>query len=169
MQISSTITARIYVGTYGKYNSGSIAGQWLDLVDFIDKDEFYAACAELHKDEEDPEFMFQDFEGIPPSLISESWVSDEVWDILELDSIEQDALSDWLAYGNALDMEAFRDAFQGVWSDEISFAENAAMECGYFDAMETAGMSANYFDMAAFASDLFLDYWRSDKGNVFTR
>ena len=25
---------RIYVGTYAKYNAGSIAGQWLDLEDY---------------------------------------------------------------------------------------------------------------------------------------
>jgi antirestriction protein len=169
MQVSSAVTARIYVGTYGKYNAGSIYGKWLDLEDFSDKDEFYKACAGLHKDEEDPEFMFQDFEGVPASLINESWVSEQVWEMLELDGVEQQAFDDWLSDGNDFDMSAFSDAYQGVWSSEESFAENTAIECGYFDAMETAGLSAHYFDMAAFASDLFMDYWRSDKGNVFTR
>jgi hypothetical protein len=27
-------TPRIYVGTYAKYNAGSIAGAWLDLDDY---------------------------------------------------------------------------------------------------------------------------------------
>ncbi|MNL78164.1 Antirestriction protein (ArdA) [compost metagenome] len=57
--------ARIYVGTYAKYNDGSIAGGWLDLSDYSNKDEFYQACTQLHADEEDPEFMFQDYENIP--------------------------------------------------------------------------------------------------------
>jgi len=46
-----TTSPRIYVGTYAKYNSGSIAGKWLDLEDYSDKEAFLEACAELHKDE----------------------------------------------------------------------------------------------------------------------
>jgi antirestriction protein len=71
------MTARLYVGTYAKYNNGSINGAWIDLEDHGDKVSFLAACAELHKDESDPELMFQDFEGFPRSLYSESSVSDE--------------------------------------------------------------------------------------------
>ena len=39
--------AKIYVGTYGKYNNGSLSGAWLDLSDYSDKEEFYEACREL--------------------------------------------------------------------------------------------------------------------------
>ncbi|MEQ3054471.1 antirestriction protein ArdA, partial [Bacteroides finegoldii] len=45
--------AKVYVGTYAKYNNGSLSGAWLDLSDYSDKEEFYEACRELHKDEED--------------------------------------------------------------------------------------------------------------------
>ena len=51
--------AKVYVGTYGKYNNGSLFGAWLDLSDYSDKEEFYEACRELHKDEEDAEYMFK--------------------------------------------------------------------------------------------------------------
>lgn len=71
--------ARVYVGTYHKYNSGSIAGKWLSLADYANRDEFYAACRELHKDEADPEFMFQDWEGVPSWMIGESHIDAEVW------------------------------------------------------------------------------------------
>ena len=54
--------ARIYVGTYAKYNEGSIFGKWMDLSDYSGSEEFYDACRELHSDEEDPEMMFQDWE-----------------------------------------------------------------------------------------------------------
>lgn len=57
--------AQIYVGTYAKYNEGSLFGKWMQLSDYSDLDEFIEACKELHKDEEDPEFMFQDWEEIP--------------------------------------------------------------------------------------------------------
>lgn len=60
MEATSLSEARIYVGTYAKYNDGSIEGKWFDLSDFSDKDEFYEACKELHADEEDPEYMFYD-------------------------------------------------------------------------------------------------------------
>ena len=62
-------TPRIYVGTYAKYNNGSIQGEWLDLDDYTDKSDFIQACLELHDDEEDPELMFQDWENIPVALI----------------------------------------------------------------------------------------------------
>ena len=58
--------------TYGKYNNGSLSGAWLDLSDYSDKEEFYEACRELHKDEEDAEYMFQDWENVPEGLIGES-------------------------------------------------------------------------------------------------
>lgn len=71
--------ARVYVGTYAKYNNGSIDGKWLNLADYANRDEFYAACRELHKDEADPEFMFQDYEGVPSWMIGESHIDAEVW------------------------------------------------------------------------------------------
>ena len=51
--------ARVYVGTYNKYNNGSLFGKWLDLSDYSDKDEFFVACRELHEDEEDPDLCFR--------------------------------------------------------------------------------------------------------------
>ena len=72
--------ARVYVGTYHKYNNGSLDGKWLNLADYANKAEFLKACKQLHKDEADPEFMFQDWENIPSWMISESSISDEVWE-----------------------------------------------------------------------------------------
>jgi antirestriction protein len=76
-------TPKIYVGTYAKYNSGSIEGEWLDLTDYSSYDEFMEACRELHKDEEDPELMFQDYENIPECFVDESWISENYWEYLE--------------------------------------------------------------------------------------
>ena len=50
--------ARIYVGTYAKYNNGSLQGEWVELSDFYDLDDFMERCAEIHEDEEEPEYMF---------------------------------------------------------------------------------------------------------------
>ena len=84
--------AKIYVGTYHKYNCGSIAGAWIDL-DNLDEDEFLEKCRELHKDEKDPEFMFQDFEcdEIFKGMISESGINSEFWELKEkLNTTEYD-------------------------------------------------------------------------------
>ena len=64
MEATTLSAASVYVGTYGKYNNGSLSGAWLDLSDYSDKKEFYEACRKLHKDEEDAEYMFQDWELI---------------------------------------------------------------------------------------------------------
>lgn len=71
--------ARVYVGTYAKYNAGSLEGKWLNLADYANKAEFIAACLALHKDEADPELMFQGWEGIPSWMISEGHIDAEVW------------------------------------------------------------------------------------------
>lgn len=76
MEAATLSEARVYVGTYGKYNNGSLFGAWLDLSDYSDKEDFYEACRELHKDEEDVEYMFQDWENVPENLIGESWISE---------------------------------------------------------------------------------------------
>ncbi|OWP74659.1 antirestriction protein ArdA [Flavobacterium oreochromis] len=51
-------TISIYISTYQKYNEGSLFGKWFELSDYADYDDFLEAIKELHKDEEDPEFMF---------------------------------------------------------------------------------------------------------------
>lgn len=41
MEAVTLSEARVYVGTYNKYNNGSLFGKWLDLSDYSDKDEFW--------------------------------------------------------------------------------------------------------------------------------
>lgn len=68
--------ARVYVGTYAKYNSGSLAGAWINLDDCADYSEFLAKCQATHKDERDPEFMIQDAEAFPDGLSCMEWLSE---------------------------------------------------------------------------------------------
>lgn len=100
--------ALVYVGTYSKYNNGSLSGKWLDLSDYSDKEEFYETCQELHGDETDAEYMFQDWENIPSGLIGESWISDHILDVIEavsyLNGNEQEAFYIWL-YDRGYDID----------------------------------------------------------------
>ena len=71
METKDLNEARIYVGTYAKYNNGSSQGEWVELSDFYDLDGFMERCAGIHEDEEEPEYMFQAWEEIPDGLIDE--------------------------------------------------------------------------------------------------
>lgn len=89
---------KLYCGTYHKYNSGSIAGKWMDMTEYDDAEEFFKACAELHKDENDPEFMFQDFECFPENLYSESMSTKDVEAVIayaKLDEEQRELVADF--------------------------------------------------------------------------
>jgi len=74
--------SKVYVGTYRKYNNGSIDGAWISLAGCKDYDDFLAQCRKVHKDERDPEFMIQDTECMPDGLTCmESLDRDEFNDI----------------------------------------------------------------------------------------
>jgi len=139
MKTITPTTPRLYVGTYAKYSSGSIAGAWLDLEDYSDKEEFYEACAELHKDEKDPEFMFQDFEGFPKDLYSESEIDGEIWEWINLEEEDRKLCAMFTEATGADLLEAlasFQDSFYGTADSPADFAENLAEECG--EVPETA-------------------------------
>ena len=78
---------RVYVGTYAKYNNGSIFGEWLTLGDYENAEEFYNACRELHADETDPEFMFQDWDITEEfrNFISECGINENLFLLNDLD------------------------------------------------------------------------------------
>lgn len=163
--------ARIFVGTYGKYNEGSLFGKWLDLSDYSDKEEFYGACKELHKDEDDPEFMFQDWENIPYYLIGESWISPNFFGLREamenLSDTEKEAFWAWLdnsQYGIEKQdcddlVEKFNNDYRGEYDSEEAFAEEYVDEC----CDNIPDWIRPYFDYASFARDLFRgDYYMID-------
>ena len=76
--------ARVYVGTYGKYNNGNLGGGWLDLADYASYNDFLGACGKLHKNERDPEFMIQDSEGFPDGLDCLEWLSEQDFNDVKL-------------------------------------------------------------------------------------
>ena len=168
--------ACIYVGTYRKYNNGSLFGKWFNLSDYENSEEFLKACKELHKDDDNPEFMFQDWENIPDCLICESWLSNNFFTfrvaLQELSQPEQEAFMVWIDNGSYdLDkddcqdlLDSFRDDYYGEYDSEEDFAYELVEEC--YTLPEFA---KTYFDYEKFANDLFIgDYWY-DSGFVFSR
>ena len=128
---------RVYVGTYGKYAAGSIDGQWLDLSEFADHEDFHAKCLEIHADESDPELMFQAFEGVPSQFITESWISPEVWEWMELSDSDREIIAAYM-YLTGYTLTEFDgvdgakrqalDNYQGKYDSEAEAAEELAGE-----------------------------------------
>lgn len=153
--------SRIYVGTYGKYNSGSLYGAWLDLADYSGKEEFYDACAELHKGEHDPEYMFQDWEGIPERFISESGLSPDYWEYRDM---VEDSYLDADVWEAAEDAEIapndVEEAYSGRYSTDEDFAYDMAEQLGELN--ESAGWPHSCIDWERAARDLMWDYTESN-------
>jgi antirestriction protein len=149
----STATPRVYVGTYAKYNSGSIKGEWLDLDDYSDKESFLAACAELHKDESDPELMFQDFESVPAGMVSESHISDDLWDWLALDDDDKELLSVYREHvRDDGGIDDARDAFMSKGHNtEADWAAEWLEETGGLEGVPAH--LENYIDFESYARD----------------
>lgn len=131
------MSARIYVGTYAKYNSGSIDGKWFDLEDYSDIEEFTDACQEYHGEDEEHEFMFQDYEGIPKELIGESWISPEIFTWLNLDEDYQELLEAYMdctgdCFADNIEelLESAQERFCGIYRDGAEFAEEYSIETG---------------------------------------
>lgn len=165
--------ARIYVGTYAKYNNGTLQGEWVSLSDFYDLDGFMEHCAEIHGNEEAPEYMFQDWENIPEGLIDEGNLEENFFELRdELDKLndtEKEAFWVW-AYNEGVNLckdayflvRSFQSAFVGRYADKEEFAkELVGME------HELSEFVLSYFDYSKYADDLFMaDFWFED-GYVF--
>ncbi|WP_309076542.1 antirestriction protein ArdA [Salmonella enterica] len=136
----SVVAPAVYVGTWHKYNCGSIAGRWFDLTTFDDERDFFAACRALHQDEADPELMFQDYEGFPGNMASECHIN---WAWVEgfrqaRDEGCEEAYRLWVEDTGETDFDTFRDAWwgeadseeasrcglSGGWSNHIPFQQS---------------------------------------------
>ncbi|REC79450.1 antirestriction protein ArdA [Chryseobacterium elymi] len=166
--------ANVYVGTYAKYNNGSIFGKWLKLSDYADRGEFYEACAELHSDEEDPEYMFQDYENIPKGLIGESWISENIFEVLEaLNNLDENTLEAFLIWcdndhkdlsrSDASELlEDFENDYVGQYDSDEDFARELIDQ-----REDLSDFAKQYFDYASYANDLFCGSYWSEDGHVF--
>ena len=156
---------KVYVGTYKKHNEGSIFSEWLTLGDYSDMQEFWEACKELHNDEEDPEFMFQDYEtpDILKGFISECGISDDIFYIAE--KIEGCGI-DFEVLGACENIYSFNDIekcidyakenYQGEYKDDEDFAWEKANELGELD--KNTSWPHNCIDWEIATRELMYDY-----------
>lgn len=159
---------QIYVGTYAKYNNGSIKGAWLDLSNYSDYDELQKAMQELHKDEQDPEFMIQDYECSKLieelGLISECHISEEIFEIIE--EIEncyydEDVIEAYIYCTSSGSSEMqdildkVNDCYCGEFDNDIAFTEQLLLETG-----DIPNELPNYvhIDWERTSFDIMMDY-----------
>lgn len=160
---------RIYVSTYRKYSEGSLQGEWLDLEDYDSYEEFMEACRELHADEKDPEFMFQDADSnVPDWAWSESGVSEHLWGYLELDE-EDRAKFNFLIEHRGEDVEDVFDKISDViFYEGMSLAEVAEelVDEGVYG--EVSESLKYYIDFEKLGNDLsYDDYYETSEGVFF--
>lgn len=142
----------LYVGTYKKYNEGSLYGMWLDLEQFSDAEEFFKVCSKLHDDEHDAEFMFQDFKGFPEEFYNESMGEEEIQKILDyiaLDDEDRELIEDYceVNYENIKDFDEFiegaKERSMGRYDSFREFTDQMADE---EIACHSLGSSTEFFE-----------------------
>lgn len=166
---------RIYVGTYKKYNEGSLFGRWIDLNDYSDFKELKDEMFNLHKDEEDPEFMIQDFECSEAikelGLINESYISDEIYNVIEAInncSYDEEIIESYINCNGVYDsieeiIEKVEEAYSGEFFSDIEFVQELLESTG--DIPENL---PNYIhiDWERTARDIMFDY-STDNNHYF--
>lgn len=143
----------VYVGTYNKYANGCLDGAWLNLDDFEDFEDFEKKCKEIHNDENDPEFMVQDYEKgclINKKTFQESgigWIEDifEIAEKFRNTKIDEDAL---LAFYEIFghfpeDEDEFYEKYIGEFSSYYELGEFLIDELECFEIPEPL---KNYID-----------------------
>ncbi|WP_149244355.1 antirestriction protein ArdA [Dyadobacter sp. 32] len=176
-------TPKIYVGTYGMYSNGSLFGEWINLTDYSDREEFYKACYEYHRNEFLPELMFQDWEFVPDFLISKSWLHEDTYKyfeaIAEMSSDGAEAfelycnnITSWPGNGMYFDelLENLNECYQGYFGGAV---KDAKIEFTYRYNEDTGMLSGvpemleRYFDYEAYRRYLFVEGYTEYDGQVF--
>lgn len=163
---------KIYVGTYYKYNCGSIAGDWIDVTN-LTKEEFFDMCQTLHHEEKDPEFMFQDWEcdEIFKGMISECGIDEEFWELketLENTEIDLEALTAYKNLFGDIDIRDFEDKFFCHIEDynvNQAFGDYMLEEMGELE--QVPQHLRYYIDSEAYGRDLLINDFSEYDGFVF--
>lgn len=163
---------KIYVGTYYKYNCGSIAGDWIDVTN-LTKEEFFDMCQTLHHEEKDPEFMFQDWEcdEIFKGMISECGIDEEFWELketLENTEIDLEALTAYKNLFGNIDIRDFEDKFFCHIEDynvNQAFGDYMLEEMGELE--QVPQHLRYYIDSEAYGRDLLINDFSEYDGFVF--
>lgn len=160
----------IYVGTYHKYNCGSIRGKWLELP--LTDEELKSELNWIADTETDPEFMIQDFETDLSIKI------DECDNIHELNELAQSTenwtdeqkevfgclVSEWQAdFEEALEKVNNNEYFYIEANNETELAENYIDITGGLEFLPRETLE-RYFDFEAYGRELSYGFTQTENG-----
>lgn len=161
-------TPAIYVGTYAKYNAGSLKGLWVYPDYFETADECLKFLLAIHADEQCPELMAQDCENLPDELYTEALGAADVEAIFDYVALCREhgyeAVGDFVRSRGFEYLDNFENAFIGQYDSEEDYAEQYIEASGILDRM---GEFRDYFDFKAFTKELFFNLEFTDHGYVF--
>ena len=157
----------------------------MKLTDYNSKEEFIKACADLHKDENDPEYMFQSYENIPQSMCNESFISSYFWQVVNATkemteetleafniwvNLKEYNIEDYIEKGYDIG-ERFSDSWRGKFETITHYAVEILEEQGYFDCISNEDIRKEifeYFDHEKYGNNLIInDYIDYDNEHVF--
>lgn len=121
------MNAKVYVGTYAKYNSGSLSGKWISLKNCKSYSDFIQKCREAHEDEDDPEFMIQDTEDFPEGLDCLEWLSENDFNDIKKEISEELQIIDYSEKALAVvgDTKAIKEKLK-----KLGGRFNSKLSCG---------------------------------------
>ncbi len=172
-----TSTASVYVGTYHKYNCGSLKGRWFNLSDYENYADFHEALLKFHSDESDPELMAQDFEGIGNT--TECGAFNRIKNIYSwvesgFNPDNEDEADAFFAFldNNVCDEDTeayqkYQDAFCGWWDSLKDYAEEQLEQMP--DYTEASDFMKRHFNIESFTYELEIDgsiWYHEQRGRV---
>jgi len=177
---------KIYVSTYNNYNNGSLQGAWIDLTKFNSKEQFYEYLKKNQEElfgkqwNDDPEYMFQDYEGFPEKLYDEGGIYDGFWELVyaKKDETDEDfeAICDFIQehgdnfklpnyeYDLSRAIDTAKEQHRGKWDKLQDYTDQQFDELYLHDVPDSI---TYYIDYDKYYHTAKHDYWMSDNGNVF--
>ncbi|MFC4676548.1 antirestriction protein ArdA [Dysgonomonas termitidis] len=172
-RLINMMDARIYVSTDYVYNSGNFFGQWMQLCDYKNKQEFRSAFCSLYPSEKEPVLLILYWQDVPKPLICINDISSKIFKLMNLlsgfDSYRNKAFHLWIdrfspEIFNCKSREIirlFENSYQGYYEETELFGRYYAKEC--------LAITNPDFDYALFGVQLLEEQFIQIEGYVFKR
>jgi antirestriction protein len=157
---------RIYVSTYGQYNSGGLKGEWLEL-DNLSYEEYQEEVQRIIEPLDGEEPMIQDFEGFPECFYNESGIDPKLFEVLETCSdSELDYVFKYLENNDSSEsIERIQEMYLGHYNSWEEFIDEQ-LDMGWLNIQDDTIRA--YLDYEKLERELSMDYIEID-GYFFRR
>ena len=179
---SARVSVSVFVTSYAIGNEqGFAVGKWFNLADYKDRDSFEADAVRYLKSlgDSDPEIAYPDYDIEGPyelakHLISEDYISADLWELMNMDQAEAEILSAYIwAFSPGHD-DTFQelltkalDSFAGQFDNRDDFIEDY-LDKYYGELLEDLpNLIAGNLDKNGIYEDIRHDYFEAPGGYYF--